>query len=83
MFKLTSKIAPDFDVLKFFPADRPKYEIYQPGGIGTHWSGIASGYHGFVNALESYITGVDIPFDDDEATRFYCDILDEWHSVEK
>ena len=82
LFKLTDKMAPALDALTYFPADRPKCEIYQPGGIGTHWSGIASGYHGFVNALESYITGVDIPFDHDEANRLYRDILDEWHSVE-
>ena len=88
LFKLTDKIEPGFDALKFFSADTPKYEIYQPGGIGTHWTGIVSGYHRFVDAWESYITGVEIPLPsrfqlDDEANRLYRDMLDEWHSVEK
>lgn len=82
LFTLTDKMAPALDALTHFPAGTPKYEIYQPGGIGTHWTGIVSGYHRFVDALESYITGVDIPFDDDEANRLYRDILDEWHAVE-
>ena len=88
LFKLTDKMEPDHDVLKFFSADTHKHEIYQPGGIGTHWTGIVSGYHKFVDALESYITGVEIPLQsrfqlDDEADRFYHDMLDEWHSVKK
>ena len=83
LFKLTDKMGPALDALKHFGDDAPKFKIYQPGGIGTHWSGVASGYHGFVDALETYITGIDIPFDHDEATLFYVDILDEWHSVEK
>ena len=89
LFKLTDKMAPALDALTYFPADTPKYEIYQPGGIGTHWTGIVSGYHRFVDALESYITGVEIPLPsrffqlDDEANRLYRDMLDEWHSVEK
>ena len=83
LFKLTDKMAPTLDARTYFPADTPKSETYQPGGIGTHWTGIVSGYQSFVDALESYITGVDIPFDDDEANRLYRDMLDEWHSVEK
>jgi uncharacterized protein YndB with AHSA1/START domain len=83
LFKLTDKMAPDFDMRKFFSAGPNKHEIYQPGGIGTHWTSIMSGYHKFVDALESYITGVDIPFDEDEANRLYRDMLDEWYTVKK
>ncbi len=83
LFKLTDKMAPQLDAPAYFPADTPKSETYQPGGIGTHWTGIAAGYHRFVDALESYVTGVYIPFDDDEANRLYRNMLDEWHAVKK
>ncbi|MBT3270918.1 hypothetical protein HN371_27500 [Candidatus Poribacteria bacterium] len=31
--------------------------VRSPGGRGTHWVGIAAGYHGFVDSLDTYITG--------------------------
>lgn len=29
----------------------------QPGGPGTHWSGVVAGWHCFVNALEGHLKG--------------------------
>jgi hypothetical protein len=28
----------------------------QPGGPGTHWTGVVAGWHAFVDSLESYLT---------------------------
>lgn len=29
--------------------------IHQPGGPGTHWTGVAAGWHGFVDYLECHL----------------------------
>ena len=32
---------------------------HQPGGQGTHWTGVLAGWHCFVDALEDYLAGRD------------------------
>jgi uncharacterized protein YndB with AHSA1/START domain len=81
LFRLTDKMPPDADPSKIFGDDTPEVQVHQPGGIGTHWSGVAAGYHGFVDALEAYLTGQAIPFDHDDLAGRYSPILDEWHSA--
>lgn len=77
-FTLTDKMGPAADARKIFGADVPDDLVYQPGGPGTHWSGVASGYHGFVDALEGYLTGHDVPFDHDRASLVYVGLLHAW-----
>ena len=79
LFKLTDRMGSTVDPLKIFSDDTPEFLIYQPGGIGTHWSGVAAGYHGFVNALETHITGREIPFDCNDMSKQYAAAMDEWH----
>jgi len=78
-FTLTDRMSPNVSARERFDEDTPDYEIYQPGGRGTHWSGVASGYHGFVDALEGHITGRLIPYDHDEGSRFYMKVLASCH----
>lgn len=79
LFRLIDKMGSHVDAAKIFGPDTPAQAIYQPGGTGTHWSGVASGYHGFVDALETHLTGRPFAFDDDAMTELYCELLDEWH----
>lgn len=34
---------------------------YQPGGPGTHWAGVAAGWHGFLDALNAHVSGASLP----------------------
>ena len=56
-------------------ADAPAHRIHQPGGPGTHWSGVAAGYHGFVDSLEDHISGGKVSSDYDELCRKYQQVL--------
>jgi uncharacterized protein YndB with AHSA1/START domain len=80
LFRLIDKMGPAADVAKIFGADAPKDLAYQPGGIGTHWSGVVSGYHRFVDALEAHVLGKAIAPDDGDLSRRYMTVLDEWHA---
>lgn len=80
LFRLIDKMGPAADAAKLFGADTPKHLVYQPGGVGTHWSGVVSGYHGFVDALEAHLSGRAVPRDDDDLSRRYMAVLDEWHA---
>ena len=33
----------------------------QPGGTGTHWAGVAAGWHGLLDALSAYVTERPLP----------------------
>jgi len=83
LFTLTDEMGPGADVAQLFGPDTPEHLVHQPGGVGTHWSGIASGYHGFVDALEAYVEGTEAHFDDDEMARMYSALMDEWHSTQR
>lgn len=80
LFRLIDKMGPAVDAAKLFGADTPKHQVYQPGGVGTHWSGVVGGYHGFVDALESHLAGREIPSDYDGLCRSYMEVLDEWYA---
>lgn len=56
--------------------DAPAHRRYQPGGPGTHWSGVAAGYHGFVDALEDHLSGGKVSSDYDELCMAYRRVLD-------
>jgi hypothetical protein len=73
-------MGPAADAAKLFGPNAPRHRVYQPGGIGTHWSGIVSGYHAFVDALESYVSGKTISTDDDDLSRSYMPVLEQWHA---
>ena len=46
-----------------------------PGGPGTHWVGVAAGWHSFVDALEAYISG---NADGREDLQRLCETHGEW-----
>lgn len=77
IFKLIDRMGSAQDVAQTFP-DAPQHRIYQPGGPGTHWSGIIAGYHGFVDELEGYITGTKPESDYDDLCKRYMSLLDKW-----
>ena len=58
--------------------DAPAHRTYQPGGPGTYWSGVAAGYHGFVDSLEDHITGGNVSSDYDEMCKTYQHVLDDY-----
>jgi hypothetical protein len=53
LFSLTDRMGDDADPKEIFGPDAEAHRIHQPGGRGTHWSGVAAGYHAFVDSLES------------------------------
>ena len=80
LFRLVDKMGPAADAARIFGSDASAHLVYQPGGIGTHWSGIISGYHGFVDALECHVSGKVVASEDDELARRYMAVLDGWHA---
>lgn len=61
-------------------AQRPdeRIAVRSPGGRGTHWVGVAAGYHGFVDSLDTYITGnTDGYMSYDRLNELY----DAWYAV--
>ena len=77
-FALTDRMGDGVDAGKW--KDAPAHRRYQPGGPGTHWSGVAAGYHGFVDALEEHLaggpTGGRVASDYDELCKTYQRVLD-------
>lgn len=54
-FSLIDRLPPD----ELAPASASDgLAVNQPGGPGTHWTGVVAGWHCFVNSLESYLAGV-------------------------
>jgi uncharacterized protein YndB with AHSA1/START domain len=52
--------------------------VRSPGGRGTHWVGVAAGYHGFVDSLDTYLTGAtDGYLSGDRLSELY----DAWYAV--
>jgi hypothetical protein len=66
------------DAKEKFPSTTPADRLYQPGGPGTHWSGVAAGYHGFVDSLEGHITGTKTDSNYDDMCRTYQTVLDDY-----
>ena len=52
--------------------------VRSPGGRGTHWVGVAAGYHGFVDSRDTYITGNTEGYADDDALN---GLYDAWYAV--
>jgi len=77
VFSLTDRMGEGADPKKIFGPDTPVHRIYQPGGPGTHWSGVTAGYHGFVDSLEGHVTGNKIEFDYEEMCKTYQRVLDD------
>jgi len=80
LLRLIDRMDPQLVSADHFPEGTPKHVLYQPGGKGTHWSGIVSGYHGFVDALECHLTGRRVGIDHAERDRRYPAVLDAWHA---
>lgn len=80
-FRLKDTMAPDVDASALFGDDTAAAHKHQPGGPGTHWSGVAAGYHGFVDALVAHLRGTAVSFDDEALARTYVDLLDGWHTT--
>ena len=74
-FSLIDRMDDEID-MKRWP-EEPAHRTYQPGGPGKHWSGVAAGYHGFLDSLEDYITGGKVSSDYDEMCKEYMKVLDE------
>ena len=68
---------------KTFGTEEDDWKLHQPGGLGTHWSGILAGYHGFVDSLERLVLNKekDLYPGHDELCRFYTEYLDDKYSI--
>ena len=77
LFKLIDRMGPDQDAGELMP-EAPTDMKYQPGGPGTHWSGVLAGYHGFIDELEGVLAGKSLDIDYDQLCRQYMQLLDEW-----
>ena len=78
LFSLIDRMGEGVDANEIFASDTPSHRLYQPGGPGTHWSGVAAGYHGFVDSLEGHITSKRINLDYDELCKRYLHVLDDY-----
>ena len=63
-------------------ANDPPQMTRQPGGPGTHWIGIITGWHGFVDSLEQYVTGKEMPeaFADEGLVDTYSNMIENFHN---
>jgi uncharacterized protein YndB with AHSA1/START domain len=77
VFKLIDRMARELDAAVTLP-DAAQDTVYQPGGPGTHWSGILAGYHHGVDALEGYLTGSAPAHDYEQLCEQYVALLDGW-----
>jgi uncharacterized protein YndB with AHSA1/START domain len=57
------------------PDEADEVDIYQPGGPGTPWSGVAGGWHGSIDHLETYLTGKVLNHSYEHLCRFYAGYL--------
>lgn len=57
------------------PEGAEAIDIYQPGGPGTPWSGVAGGWHGSIDELETYLTGKALNHSYEDLCRFYAGYL--------
>ena len=56
-------------------ADGPGNMVVQPGGLGTHWSGVAAGWHAMVDKLEAVLDGRVFDHTYDDLADFYMGYL--------
>ena len=83
LFSLVDRMGQGADPKDIFGPDTAAHRIHQPGGPGTHWSGVAAGYHAFVDSLESYLTGIEIESDYEQMCKTYEHILDRHFGRDK
>ena len=57
------------------PKEADEIDKHQPGGPGTPWSGVAAGWHGMIDALETYLTGKTLNYSWEDGCKFYADYL--------
>ena len=57
------------------PEEEAAIDAHQPGGPGTPWSGVAGGWHGMIDALETYLTGKTFDNSWEDLCRFYAGYL--------
>ena len=50
---------------------------HQPGGPGTHWAGVASGWHCFADGIVAYLDGRSLRVDYPRLCRGYAEYLDQ------
>jgi uncharacterized protein YndB with AHSA1/START domain len=57
------------------PEEADEIDRYQPGGPGTPWAGVAGGWHGSLDELETYLTGRVLNHSYEHLCRFYAGYL--------
>lgn len=65
-------ILPDETML---PQTAGAIDTIQPGGPGTHWSGVAGGWHDSMDALETYLTGKAFEHSYEDLCKWYAGYL--------
>ena len=73
-----------FSLIDQLPADLKWEEegmaSKQPGGPGTHWVGVAAGWHDFVDRLEAYINGSPVETDVYTDTEAYDKLVQQYNT---
>ena len=78
-FNLIDKLKPEMPLPEDLPPVKgiPNQIIQnQPGGIGTHWTGIIAGWHCYVDALDTHLTGFSPPLSYIDLCYAYNSFLD-------
>ncbi|MCY4094885.1 MAG: hypothetical protein OXG05_07120 [Gammaproteobacteria bacterium] len=79
MFKLRDYMAPDLIVPDDARTGTDSLAEEQPGGEGTHWQGVLSGWHCGVDDLRSEFSGVNQAWDYEALTRLYKILIEDYH----
>ncbi|MEM7033074.1 MAG: SRPBCC domain-containing protein [Chloroflexota bacterium] len=79
LLSLIDRLQVDVTPPKATEEDEDGIMYNQPGGPGTHWTGVIAGWHCFVDALEDYLAGQEGEDLYDQRCMAYNNFLEEYH----
>lgn len=79
VFKLRDYMAPDLIVPDDARTGSKSLTDDQPGGEGTHWQGVLSGWHCGVDDLRSEFSGKRHEWDYEALSRLYKILIEDYH----
>ncbi|MCY4128487.1 MAG: hypothetical protein OXG15_04505 [Gammaproteobacteria bacterium] len=79
VFKLRDYMAPDLVVPDDARSGSNSLSEDQPGGEGTHWQGVLSGWHCGVGDLRGEFSGKKPHWDYEALTRLYKLLIEDYH----
>ena len=78
-FQLRDYMAPDLVIPDDARSADQSLQEDQPGGPGTHWQGVLSGWHCGVDDLRALFTKQPTVWDYESLTKFYRILIEDYH----